>query len=25
MKYIHPQAEAVEKAFRKMAEGVPTK
>lgn len=25
MKYIHPQVEAVEKAFRKMAEGVPTK
>ena len=25
MRYCHPQAEAVERAFRKMAEGVPTK
>jgi len=25
MKYIHPQAEAVEKAFKKTAEGIPTK
>ena len=25
MRYCHPQAEAVEKAFRKMSEGVPTK
>jgi integrase len=25
MRYCHPQAEAVEKAFRKFAEGVPTK
>jgi len=25
LKYIHPQAEAVEMAFRQMAEGVPTK
>ncbi len=25
MKYIHPQAEAVEKAFKKMSEGIPTK
>jgi hypothetical protein len=25
MRYCHPQAEAVEKAFKKMAEGIPTK
>jgi len=25
MRYCHPQAEAVEKAFRKMSEGIPTK
>jgi integrase len=25
MKYIHPEAEAVERAFKKMAEGIPTK